>query len=132
MFKNFLTIAIRHIGRNKVFSFINIAGLAIGLATCLMITLYILDEHSYDKHHRDGDRDYRVAIIGSKGETWVAASAPFAFGIKDELPEVEQATRLLTFPSISRMLLQCEGIEKKQLFESNGYYVDSTFFQVLS
>lgn len=133
MFKNFLTIAIRHITRNKVFSFINIAGLAIGLATCLLIMLYILDEHSYDKHHQDGDRNYRIALIGSKGETWVAASAPFAFGIKDELPEVEQASRLLTFPFISRMLLRYEeGAEKKQLFESNGYYVDSTFFQVLS
>lgn len=133
MFKNFLTIALRHISRNKVFSFINIAGLAIGLATCLLIMLYILDEHSYDKHYQGGDRNYRIAMIGSKGEKWVAASAPFAFGVKDELPDVEQATRLLTFPFISRMLLQYEeGVEKKQLFESNGYYVDSTFFHVLS
>lgn len=133
MLKNFLRIAVRHITRNKVFSFINIAGLAIGLATCLLIMLYILDEHSYDKHHQNGDRNYRIACVTNKGETWVAASAPFAFGIKDELPEVEQATRLLTFPFISRMLLQYEeGSEKKQLFESNGYYVDSTFFQVMT
>ncbi|UPK69609.1 ABC transporter permease [Chitinophaga filiformis] len=133
MLNNFLRIAIRHITRNKAFSFINIAGFAIGLATCLLIMLYILDEHRYDKHQEYGDRSYRIAYLNNKGEKWVAASAPLAFGIKDALPEVEQVSRLLTFPDIARMLLQYkDGTQQKQLFESNGYYVDSTFFQILS
>lgn len=133
MFKNFLRIAIRHITRNKVFSFINIAGFSIGLATCLLIMLYILDEHRYDKHQEYGDRSYRIASVNNKGEKWAAASAPLAFSVKDALPEVEQVSRLLTFPDISRMLFQYkDGSQEKQLFESNGYYVDSTFFQILS
>ncbi|PSL33450.1 ABC transporter permease [Chitinophaga ginsengisoli] len=133
MLKNFLRIALRHITRNKIFSFINIAGFSIGLATCLLIMLYILDEHRYDKHQEYGDRSYRIAAVNNKGENWVASSAPLAFSVKDALPEVEQVARLLTFSDISRMLFQYkEGTEQKQLFESNGYYVDSTFFQIFS
>jgi len=133
MLKNFLRIAIRHITRNKVFSFINIAGFAIGLATCLLIMLYILDEHRYDKHQEYGDRSYRIASVNNKGEKWVASAAPLAFGVKDALPEVEQVSRLLTFSDISRMLFTYkDDTQEKQLFESNGYYVDSTFFQIFS
>lgn len=129
MFKNMFRVAMR----NKVFSFINIFGLAIGLATCLLITLYLIDENSYDKHQQYGNQIYRIASIGDKGDTWVATSAPYAAGVKEALPEVEQTTRLLTFPQVSRMLLQYEeGPVKKQLFESNGFYIDSTFFQLFS
>src|ERR1700755_2239806 len=103
MFKNYLKIAWRNLSRNKAFSFINIFGLAAGLATCLLIMLYIFDETSYDKHHADGERIFRIASVsGSNGktETWAAVAAPVAAGIQASLPEVEQATRLMTFPDI--------------------------------
>lgn len=133
MFKNFLKVALRNITRNKAFSVINIAGLAVGLATCLLIMLYILDERSYDQHQQNGDNIYRVASTNNKGETWVATGAPLAAGVKSELPEVEQVARLMTFPDIAKMLMKYEeGSQKKQFFESNGYYVDATFFQVLT
>ena len=106
MLKNYFKTAIRNLARNKVFSFINIFGLAAGLATCLLIMFYILDESSYDKHHDHADRLFRIAGINGKGDGWAASPAPLAWALKNDLPEVEQVTRLLTFPDIDKMLLK--------------------------
>ena len=117
MLKSYLKIAWRNLLRNKAFSFINIFGLAVGLASSLLIMLYILDESSYDKHQKNGDRIFRIATATNKGETWAAASGPLAFALKNNLPEIEEATRLMTFPDIARMLLKYEsGSEKKRFF----------------
>ncbi len=133
MVRNYIKMALRSLKRNKAFSFINILGLAIGLAACLLIMLYILDESSYDKHHKDGKRIFRIASINDKGEGWAAGPAPLAWGLKNDLPEVEQATRLMTFSDIETMLIKSDqNPERRQFFEANGYYVDSTFFDVLS
>ena len=94
MFTNFFKIAFRNLARNKVFSFINIFGLAAGLATCLLIILYITDELSYDKHHKDADRIYRLAYSTEK-EDWSAQPAPVAAALKSDFPEVEEVTRLI-------------------------------------
>lgn len=132
MFKNYLKISFRNFSKNKAFTFINIFGLAVGLTSCLLIVLYIFDERSYDKFQKDGDRLFRIASVNNKGETWAATAAPLAFDLKNNLPEIEQATRLMTFPDIAKMLLKSTEGEQKQFFESNGYYVDSVFFQVLT
>ncbi|MEP7141912.1 MAG: ABC transporter permease [Ferruginibacter sp.] len=133
MIKNYFKIAFRNLARNKAFSFINIFGLAVGLGTCLLIMLYIFDESSYDQHHKNGDRIFRIAAKTGKGGTWAAGPGPLAGGVKNDLPEVEQVTRLLTFPDIETMLLKYErNSVTKQFFESNGYYVDSTFFQLFT
>src|SRR5690242_6273535 len=60
MFKNYFKIAWRNLTKNKVFSFINISGLAIGTTVCMMIFLFIMNEFSVDNFHKDGDRIYRV------------------------------------------------------------------------
>ena len=134
MIRNFIKIAFRNLTKNKAFSFINIFGLAVGLATCLLIMLYIFDESSYDQHHKDGDRVYRIAqIAGKGGDTWAAACGPLAWGLKADMPQVEQVTRLMGLPETAKMALTYDNhSERKQFLESNGYYVDSTFFQVLS
>ena len=62
MIKNYLTVAIRNIARNKTFSAINILGLAIGMACCILILLYVQDELSYDQHHENAHRIYRIAV----------------------------------------------------------------------
>ncbi|MFT3934363.1 MAG: ABC transporter permease [Chitinophagaceae bacterium] len=136
MLKNYFKIAWRNLFRNKVYSIINICGLAVGITTCLLITLYILDESSFDKQHKDGNRIFRIASSSSgkdKTETWAASAAPLAGAITTALPEVEQATRLLTFPDIATMLLKYnhDGIQKS-FFETQGYYVDSNFFQLFT
>ena len=68
MIRNYLTIAWRNLKRHKVFSLINIFGLAIGMAACLLILQYVSFERSYDQFHEKGDRIYRVSLLGETGE----------------------------------------------------------------
>ncbi|WP_227687038.1 ABC transporter permease [Spirosoma arboris] len=132
MLSNHFKIAWRNLVKNKVYSAINIFGLAVGLATCLLITLYVFDELSYDKHHKDVNRLYRVATE-TKQENWAATAAPTALGLKNDFPEVEQVTRLLKVPNMDKMLLRyTHNHQQKQFFETNGYYVDSTFFELFT
>ncbi|HVY74411.1 MAG TPA: ABC transporter permease [Puia sp.] len=132
MLRNYFKTAWRNLLKNKAFSFINILGLAVGLASCLLIMLYIFDESSYDRHQKDIDRIYRIAASGKDGE-WVALAAPVGPAVKANFPEVEQSARLLTFPDMTKMLVKFKnGSDQKQFIETNGYYVDSTFFKILS
>jgi putative ABC transport system permease protein len=100
MLRNHLKIAWRNLIRNKAFSAINIAGLAIGLATCLLIGLFILDELSYDRYNEKADRIVRVVFRASiNGEMIREAHVmpPVAQLLKANYPEVEEATRLRWF-----------------------------------
>lgn len=105
MIRNYLKIGWRSLLKNKVYSAINVLGLAIGITTCTLITLYVMDEISYDKHHVDGERIFRVAS-DVQGDKWVAAPGPLAAGLKRDFPEVEQVTRLLRMPVINRTFQQ--------------------------
>jgi putative ABC transport system permease protein len=132
MIRNYFKIAFRNLAKNKTYAGINIFGLALGLATCLLIILYISDELSFDKHHKDPDRLFRVAI-SSKLEDWSAAAGPVAAGLKNDFPEVEAAARILKFPGVEKMLLKYrQGTTEKQFYEPNGYYADSTLFDIFS
>src|SRR5687768_4037631 len=130
MIKHYIKIAFRNLIRSIGFSFINIFGLATGMTACVLIMLYVTDEMSYDKHHKDGHQLYRIASE-VKDEKWVAAPAPMAEALKKDFPEVEQSARLLRFPGAEKMLLKYEQNEK-QFFETNAYYVDSTYFELFS
>jgi putative ABC transport system permease protein len=130
MLRSYIKIALRNLWSKKSYSFINIFGLAVGMTTCVLIMLYVLDEMSYDKHHQDGHRIFRISAE-VKNEKWVATPAPMAEGLKKDFAEVEQSTRLLRFPGAEKMLVKDEQ-QQKQFFENNGYYVDSTFFQIFS
>ena len=133
MLKSYLKLAFRNLTRNKLYSSLNIVGLAAGLAVCMLIMLYTFDELSYDKHHKDADNTYRLAYTATMGEGWSAEPAPVAFTLKAEMPEVEQVARLLKFPDMDRLLLQDEKPgTPHRLYESNCYYVDSTFFQLFT
>ncbi|HWY36176.1 MAG TPA: ABC transporter permease, partial [Nitrosopumilaceae archaeon] len=138
MLENYFKIAYRNLTRNKAFSFIKILGLAVGLATCVLMILYIFSELGYDKQNKNADRIFRIAYkavkkVNPEDKSWASTSAPIAWGLKSDMPEVEQSTRLLKFPSLDKMLLKYEhGNDKKSFYESNGYYVDSTFFQIFT
>lgn len=133
MFRNYLKIAFRNLVRNKVFSLINIVGLATGLVICLLIMIYIFDEISYDKHHKNLERLFRVANKTGKGTQWAALAAPVAWGLKNDMPEIEQVTRLMKAPNMDKVLFKYEhNNDEKTLFESDGYYADSTFFQLFT
>src|SRR5688572_20059702 len=89
MLRNYIKIALRNMSRDKAYSFINIFGLSVGVTCCLLLALYIQDEMTYDKHHKDADNIYRVtSIMGEKFDNRVMrnTSAPIVWGIKDEIP----------------------------------------------
>jgi putative ABC transport system permease protein len=100
MLKNHLLIAWRNLRRQKGFSFINISGLAIGVACCILIFLYISDELSYDKYQKNADRIFRgISYSTIGGETRVFARMPSALppGLEEAIPEIEASTRLFQF-----------------------------------
>lgn len=131
MFKSYFTIAIRNLTRTKVYSFINIFGLSLGVACCLLLSLYVRDEFSYDKHHERIVDLYRVntQIVGNVPgfDKLGSVSPPVAMTVKDELPEVEAATRVVN--AFYENLLQYED---KKFYESNAIVADSTLFDVLT
>src|ERR1700704_6584280 len=91
-----LKMYLRIVFKNKVLSLINLFGLAVGIASCLFITLYVVDELSYDSHHQNRDRIFRVtAEIKTDGSIDYAAisSSPLAKELKQNYQEVEEAAR---------------------------------------
>jgi putative ABC transport system permease protein len=133
MVQNFLKIALRSMMRNKAYSLINIIGLAVGVACCLMLALYIQDEMSYDKHHQDVDNLFRVTTTIVNRDTRLNAmprtSPPIVWGIKDEIPEIETVTRFVNPPGVALNLIK---YETTQFYESDGLIADSTFFEVFT
>jgi len=98
MFKNYLKVALRNIWRNKVFSFINVFGLALGLACSLLIILWVSDELRYDQFHARGARIYQVmenqAWSGVEVNTTQATPGTLAPALKAEIPEVELSAKV--------------------------------------
>src|SRR6266850_794839 len=127
MLINYLKVAIRNLLRQKHFSFINILGLALGIACTALIGLWVNDELSYDRFHNGYDRIYRITATLPELKVHAAvSSAPLALAIKNEIPEVEEAVRI-TEPG--RDLVQVGDLK----FEEKGIiYADSNFFRVFS
>src|ERR1700722_14659443 len=99
MLRNYLKTAFRSLWKNKGFSAINILGLAIGLATCLLILIYVTDELSYDRFNLNADRIYRVENdirFGGNSMTLAVAPAPAGPTLLRDYPEVEKETRFRT------------------------------------
>lgn len=129
MLKNYLKIAFRSLWKNKGYAAINILGLAIGLATCLLIILYVWDELSYDAYNEKADRIYRVdGDIQFGGNHFILAVAPDPMGaaLKKDYPQVEQYTRLR---SNGGFLVKKEN---ETLHEDRVIYADSTVFDVFT
>ena len=96
MIYNYFKIALRNFKKYKIYSFINVFGLALGFATCALILMWVVDESSYDNFHKNGDNIYRVTYAEDiRGEFSHYAVAPFPCGpaFKDEIPEVINFTR---------------------------------------
>ncbi|MCB0670151.1 MAG: ABC transporter permease [Saprospiraceae bacterium] len=132
MLTNYLKIAFRNLKRNRTYSIINLLGLTIGTACCVYILLFVQFHRKFDKHHTDGDRTFRVITdldISNDGDILHLAtcSPPIPFAMKDDFPEVEQATRVVSHPSLEQNLIR---YGEKVFYEKKGLYVDSTFFQM--
>jgi len=129
MFKNYLKIALRNFLRHKGYSFINVAGLAVGMTCCILMLLFVQDELSYDRFHVNAERIYRVTSE-EKNESAIRrlanTHAPIAPALRAAFPEIAQAVRL--FPrsvAVKRDVL-------KQFQEERFYFADSAFFSVFS
>jgi len=130
MIRNFFKIAWRNLLKHKTFSLINIFGLAIGLACFLLISLYVIDELSYDRYHEKADRIYRVhsnIIFGGSEMKIGVCSDPMGATLARDYPEVEQFTRIYNSNGSRQIKKGAEYIT-----ESEVAHADSTFFDVFS
>ena len=127
MVANYLKVAIRNLMRNKTFSAINILGLAIGMACCMLILLYVQDELSYDRHHENADRIFRLAAeINSEGAPgrFAVTSFPMGSTLVQEYPSVEDAVR---FHRKDEKTLVAN--QQRHFYERGVLFVDSNVFQ---
>ena len=137
MLRNYLKIAWRNLMKNKTFSFINIFGLAIGMTCCMLISLYLYHELSYDQHHKNGDRLYQLGTVFIKqGQEDRSANTPgpMAATMQQEFPEIEKTARMMKMFADDKTLLQYtpgKG-DTRSFYETRGYMADSTFFQLFT
>ena len=129
MLRNYFTIAWRNLKKHKAFSFINIFGLAIGIAAFWLITLYVTDEWSFDRYNTKAERIFRVVQHG----TWKAGkfdlaitSAPYAPALKSDFPQVEEMARI-----------DAEGggkvtVGEKSINEGDMLFTDNAIFKIFS
>lgn len=130
MFRNYFKIAFRNLWRNRKFSAINIFGLAVGISACLIIMLFIRNELSYDQYNKKADRIVRVVFRGSMegGQKIKEANVmpPVAQTLKENYPEVQEATRLVV--GGSPIITYGDKSFKEDAFA----FVDPNFFDVFT
>lgn len=128
MLKNYFKIALRNLVKYKAYSFINIAGLATGIACCIIILLYIQTELSYDRYHENADNIYRITEVQIQNDTerqLANTFAPVAPALQTDYPELE----------IVRFYPYSAGIEydtDKKFQEDGFFFADSNVFKVFT
>ncbi len=129
MFMNYLRVAWRTIKRHKGYSFINIAGFAIGMACCLLILIYVRHELSYDTYHKDTERIYRI-VQDIRTQTANRVFAPIspmvAPTLKGDFPQVENSARII--PARSRLVKRGDIV----FYEDRFMYADQELFDILT
>ncbi|QMU26723.1 ABC transporter permease [Adhaeribacter radiodurans] len=129
MLRNYLKISVRNLLRHKAYTFINIIGLAVGMACCTLILLYVQDELSFDTHHQQAENIYRLTVeIENNGtlEKAPVTSPPIAPQLQADFPEVKKVVRL---KNPSRSLIRHGEIRS---YEEGGLFADSTLFAVFT
>lgn len=136
MLKNYFKIAARNLVRHKVYSFINIAGLVIGIACAILILLWVQDEMSYDNFHRKANNICKLYIIFDTGGKTITTDHTFAAvanDLKDRYPEILNTARLL---GIDECILKATGADNQNqnavFLEKQGMAADPSFLQIFS
>jgi putative ABC transport system permease protein len=138
MILNYFKIAWRNMMKAKVFSFINIFGLAVGLTCCMLITIYVRYEWNYDSYQRDARNIYEIAtIFHSQGKDFKLAStpSPMAAAVQRDFPEVREATRIMPmslFEDKTMLQYVVPGATPVAFYEDKGFLADSNFFSFFS
>lgn len=128
MFNNYFKVAIRQLARQRLHNFINIVGLAVGLAVTFLISIYVVHELSYDKFHTKGDRIYLLPMTWKFGGTQVPIIQNTAAGgpvMKELFPEIEKYVRTMARPMV--FMLEQGAVEDREVVAA-----DSTFFDVFT
>jgi len=134
MFQNNLKIAIRNLSRQKIYTFINIMGLAVGIASCLLIVLFIRNEFSYDNFFQDQDRIYRMVLerkYPNHSTFYAIIPASYEDVAKRDLAEVEESTQAFRFTNVTLSFTN-DREELIQFDEEMVLVADSSFFTVFS
>ncbi len=133
MFKNYLKVSYRNFIKNKVYSSINLSGLVVGITACLLITLHVLEELSYDNFHPSADNTYRLVMDMYGKEELSVRSAPVYAAVGPnvviDFPEVEAATRILPFGGGVYSTRQEDGTLIR-FNEDNAVLADENFFEM--
>ncbi|WP_268125102.1 ABC transporter permease [Roseivirga pacifica] len=130
MLKNYIKVAFRSLLKQPAYTALNIIGLTVGIASSLIILLYIFHETSFDKQHSKGDRIYRLSTQITEPDNsfrWASMTRPAAFTIKNENPEVVQAARLSGISGQGGMRFTLNQVD---YFQENVYAADSTVFEL--
>jgi putative ABC transport system permease protein len=128
MIRNYFTIALRNLRKNKLHSFINLAGLSIGLACCLLIFIYVQRELSYDRYHEKSKQIYRLTAIlhlPKEDRPRAVTSPPMGPAIRSNFPEVQNMVRI---NYSSRYI----SYQNNKQFDLKIIYADSTFFDIFT
>jgi putative ABC transport system permease protein len=128
MLKNYIKVAVRNIKRNKVFSLVNLLGLAVGMCCSFIIFLYIQHELSYDRFHEKADRIYRVVTewqVESGSRIGQTTAAPIAPALLSDYPEVQKAVRIRRTGAVVNR-------EEKSFAEGGVYLVDPSFLDLFN
>jgi len=131
MISNFIKIAFRNLYRQLGYTFINIAGLAIGLACSILISLYVINEITYDRFHENAERIYRIGVKGKmlgNDLNQAVTAAPMYEVLGTEYPEIEHVTRIAKFGG----WLIKYGEKNLWRLRRLSFFADSTFFDVFS
>lgn len=131
MLKNHLKITLRSLSRSKAYAFINIAGLALGLACCLLIMLWVQDELSYDTFHKNAESIYRLVDVRQRGDHKVEyPSLPFGVtpAIRTEFGSEVTPVRFFRYSTIVPLI----SYKNKTFYEKRFFFTDSTVFNVFS
>jgi putative ABC transport system permease protein len=129
MWRNYLKIAFRNLWKHKIYSLINVLGLSVGLACCILIALFILDELSYDRYHSKSERIYRLTrdFMDDDGKASLHlghVAPPFGHLLKDEFPnEIEHLARTLQNESLFRF-------GEKAFYETNTFFAEKDLFKI--
>lgn len=134
MLKNYLKTAIRSLLKNKIYSFINILGLSMSLASCILILLYVQHEFSYDNFHKDADKIYRVALerkYPTHATFYAVIPHSFAEVMQQDFPEVEMTTNIGGFGNQGVMVRYEKENQELIYFEEENFSIaDSNFFNM--
>ncbi len=131
MFKNYLKITLRHLSKNPAYSFINLAGLAIGITCAILILLYVQDELSFDKFHRNAPRIYRLTetqLSPDRGERHFASTmGPVGPALVADFPEITQSVRMRSRTGMGRMAIR-RG--EQRFYVADHLVTEPSFFEI--